>query len=363
MRVLHIDTEMSWRGGQQQAVYLYEEMLKRGFETCFICRPGSRIAEYFLSRNLPYKQIPFWGEWDFFHGLRLALWAKQERYNILHLHSAHALSWGLWTKIFFPKLRLVAVKRVCTSVKRNPLSSLKYKNKLLDVIITISDTIRQGLIADGLEENKIITVYSGIDPDKFSKYKMNNKDADSSHDSLRLGTIAAFTREKDYPNYLRAASLVIRERPAIHFLAAGDGYLLPEMKKLAKELGITANFTFTGFQSDIGKYLASIDIFVLASRKEGLGTSVLDAQAVGLPVIATKTGGIPEIISDGVNGILVEPGNPGKLAAAILNLADNPKRRKQLGDKAKETVQNFSIEKTVEKNIMVYKELFDDKSR
>ena len=127
--------------------------------------------------------------------------------------------------------------------------------------------------------------------------------------------------------------------------------------RLAYKLGLKDRFVFVGFREDIGNFLKTFDIFVLASKKEGMGTSLLDAQSVGLPVIACETGGIPEIIAHGKNGMLVPPENEQKLANAILLLANNNKLRESLGQNAIETISEFEIHKTVIKNIKLYEEL------
>ena len=101
------------------------------------------------------------------------------------------------------------------------------------------------------------------------------------------------------------------------------------------------------------------DIFVLSSHLEGLGTSILDAQAVGLPVVACRTGGIPEAVKENINGLLVPPRNPEAMAEAILELARNKGKRLKFGKNAKETVKQFSIEKTVQENIKLYEQLLN----
>ena len=105
-------------------------------------------------------------------------------------------------------------------------------------------------------------------------------------------------------------------------------------------------------------YIDSFDIFVLSSHLEGLGTTILDAQAVGLPVVACKTGGIPEAVEDNINGLLVPTRNPEAMADAILDLARYKRKRLEFGKNAKETVKQFAIEKTVQNNIELYEQLF-----
>ncbi|NOX67514.1 MAG: glycosyltransferase family 4 protein, partial [Chlorobi bacterium] len=133
-----------------------------------------------------------------------------------------------------------------------------------------------------------------------------------------------------------------------------------KIKELHNKLNLGEKFIFTGFQNDVGKYLLLFDIFVLASKKEGLGTSILDAQSLGLPVIATNTGGIPEVVKHNINGILVNPQSPQELASAIINLADDKAKRDELGKNAKESVKDFDINLNMKKHIDLIKDLLDD---
>jgi glycosyltransferase involved in cell wall biosynthesis len=176
-------------------------------------------------------------------------------------------------------------------------------------------------------------------------------------DHLVVGTVAALSAEKDYPNLLHAAKKIIANHDNVTFCAVGDGPEKESICDLARELKLGSRFIFTGFHNDVGCFMKLFDLFVLSSYNEGLGTSILDAQALGLPVVACRTGGVPEIVFDGENGYLVPPRDSDALAKAIADLVNHPEKRRAFGEKAFETVQNFSIDKTVHKNIELYKQL------
>jgi len=362
IKVLHIDSETSWRGGQQQAAYLLEAMNEQGYCTSLVCQPKSAIEKYCQDKALPHVPIKMCGEIDFVAGVRIARICKKNNFNILHLHSGHALAIGLWAKFFYSKLKLIAVRRVDFHIKHNWLSQFKYKNKLLDKIVCISHGIEKVLIEDGIPGQKLVTIYSGIDIDKFvnSFPPIDFRDGlGVPQKNILVGTIAAMANHKDYPNLLKAAKIVVEQQNDVTFCAVGDGPEREKILSLADELGLKSKFIFTGFRGDIGKFLKTFDIFVLASKKEGMGTSILDAQAVGLPVIACETGGIPEIISHSKNGWLVPPKDEAKLAEAILLLVQDHQLRKRLGYNALKTVKDFDIRLTVEKNIRLYEEILD----
>jgi len=360
MKVLHIDAEKYWRGGQQQAVYLYEGMLKSGYQCGFVCCPGSQLQQYFETSQLNYHCLAFRSELDIISAFKLALLCRRYSYNILQLHSSHSLSWGLLAKLFYPNLKLVATRRVDFPIGKNPLSAFKYKTKAVNKIVAVSDNIRRVLINCGVAAEKIAVIHSGIDLAKFDRaqvpenfYKTWNIPAES----IIVGTVAAFAGHKDYPNFLKAASLAVKENPDLFFMAVGGGNLLPEMQNLAYELGLGGHIAFTGFQKDIGQFLKAFDIFVLASCLEGLGTSVLEAMSVGLPVIGTKAGGIGEMITNGENGLLVSPKNPIELSQAILTLAQNPLLREEYGSNALNSVQKFSKDQMIDKYLELYTSL------
>jgi L-malate glycosyltransferase len=360
VKVLHVDFEKAWRGGQQQAGYLLENMYKMGYKTALVCHPKSALRNFAKVHKLPHYSIDMSGEFDIIAGLHLALLARQKHYNILHLHSSHALFIGLWAKLFNRRLKLVATRRVDFHLHHSKLSRWKYDNSFLNKIICISDRIRNVLLEDRIPSKKLVTIRSGVDIHKFDHVTPPHNFREllgipANH--LIVGTVAALVGHKDYPNLLSAAKTVTDQRDDVSFIAVGDGKQRRILEVMASSLGLKNKFIFTGFRDDVGNFLKSFDIFVLASHLEGLGTSILDAQAVGLPVIATKTGGIPEAVFHEQNGLLVPPNSSADLATAILRLCADADLRHRYGSKGKETVQEFSIERTVEKNINIYEEL------
>lgn len=351
MKVIHVDAELLWRGGQQQAVYLHEGLLARGIDSGFVCRPCSELSRRFAERSIVHKCIPFVGELDLAAGYRLGRYARQQGCQTLVLHSSHALGWGLMAKLFYPSLLLIAVRRVDFHVGKTIFSRFKYKTRAVNLIIAISENIRQILIQDGVPAAKIKRISSGVDLQKHAEV-LPEADFRTSWnipaEAVLVGTVAAFAGHKDYPNLIEAASIAAKQDPRLFFMAVGEGNLLDAMISLARELGLAERFIFTGFQPEVGKFLKSFDIFVLASKKEGLGTSVIDAMALGLPVIGTDAGGIPELITDRDCGLLVPRRDPAKLAAAILELAGNAGLRQKLGEAAQQKSEKFSREAMIE---------------
>ena len=358
-RIFHIDTSRTWRGGQRQVGYLMEELYTHNISSHLICQPGSNLSDFCRNKNLPHTEIRMKGEMDIHAAFKIMKLLKRERANILHTHTAHALSIGLISKLLHSTLSLIYTKRVAYPIRKNLFSMWKYQNPYLDKIVCISDYIKNSLIEQGITVKKLITIPSGIflPSDTILNKAEFKKKHHIPQDSFIIITIAALEKNKGYESLIEAAKSVIEKNNNIYFIALGRGKHENELKQKVKAMHIAENFFFMGFQTDVNSFLKISDLFVLPSKEEGLGSSILDAQAAGLPVIASKTGGIPQIIQNGDTGILVPVDDPKSLAKQIMRLKKNDKLRHNLSQAALESIKQFSIEKTIDKYISLYKKL------
>ncbi len=360
LNILHIDTERSWRGGQRQATYLFESLYKKGYKTKMVCRPNSKLQEFCEQKELPYKLVSMKNEFCIFSALEIAKICKKEKYQIAHLHSAHAIAVGFWLKVFYPEIILIGMRRVDFHLKKNFFSKIKYSK--LDKLVCISKRIAKVVQNDGYENTKLI--YSGIDIERFSDVEVANirQEFPLTEDSIVIGSTAALVGHKDFPTMLKAAKIVCSKSERANFIVFGDGNLKEELKQMRDDLGLKDRFFFAGFRENIGAYLKSFDIFALSSQLEGLGTSILDAQALGLPVVACESGGIPEAVYDEENGFLVPKKNYEKFANALLKLIDSEDLRNKFGEQGKISVRKFDISNTVQNSIDLYESLLKNKN-
>ena len=361
IKILHLETALEWRGGQQQIVYLLQGLIANGIQTVLACSPKSEIMKYCRKNNLPVLPVEIGHGWDFSAARQIARFMQENAFNILHAHSSHALSLSLLVKTMRRSVKLVASRRVDFSVNKPVIGSLKYNNRLIDRIVCISENIARVLQQDGVDARKLTVIHSGIDVHRFVGVETSELRAELniSSEHLIVGTVAALVGHKDYPTLMQAAQLVCKKRADVTFLAVGDGGDRGKLNALHKELGLGDCFRFVGFRSDLQRFYNLFDIFVLSSYLEGLGTSVLDALACGLPVVATRAGGIPEMIVHEQNGLLVEKKNPRELAAGIERLINDDALRERLSQNARQSVKAFSYENMVQKHLMLYRELLD----
>lgn len=354
--VLHIDSAKTWRGGQQQVLYLAQKLTD--YDNIIACPPRSPLAERAKVIGLKVLPVEMYGEWDLLAVRKLKKIIRKNSIKIIHLHSSHAHALGLLAAKSAGNCKVILSRRVDFPIKKNILSRLKYSN--VDRITAISERVKRVLVADGLSEEKIDVVYSGVDIDRFQNVEANYLIAElgSNRDKLIIGNIAALAWHKDHKTLIKAARIVVDEFPQLIFLIAGEGPLRREIEISIKKFNLEEKVKLFGFRQDIPEILSILHLFVLSSSWEGLGTSLLDAFASRVPVVATNVGGIPEIVKDGVNGVLVPPGKPGALAGAIISLLKNRDLARRMAEEGFRLVkEKFSIERMVEQTRKIYDRL------
>ena len=230
-------------------------------------------------------------------------------------------------------------------------------NKLLsmvtDKMVAVSDAIKKDILRyDRVSPSKIMVLHNGVDIERFKpgvNFRDMRKQFAISKDDVVIGFVGRLVISKGL-NYLIEAVALLKNSYNVKLLIVGDGSLMEELKKIAKDKGLEESVIFTGLRRDITDVLSSIDIFVLSSIKEGFPNSLLEAMAMGKPVVATAVGGIPEVIGHGTNGLLVQPADIEGLALALKTVIDNPLMAKNMGIAARDFIEkNYSITATVRK--------------
>jgi glycosyltransferase involved in cell wall biosynthesis len=361
MKILHINTEKTWRGGEQQLLNLLQGLNKLNIISHLACQPGSAMEERAKNSGIEVFPIAMHGEIDLLASYRLRRLITGFRYDILHSHTSHAHTLAFFAS-FGTKTRLLVSRRVDFSIFRHSflhLSGFKYRF-MAHYYIAISHKIKDVLVADGIPAQRIFVVHSGINPERFASSHKDHliPEFNIRKDEHVVVNAAHLAGHKGQKYLVRAIPLVLAKIPAARFFIVGGGELMPELQSLAASLGLKQKLIFTGFRRDVGSFYQIADLFVMSSVQEGLGTAVIDALALGKPVVGTCAGGIPEIIRDGETGRLVASADPAALAGGIIDLLANPERAKHMGRRGQEVVRkNFSVDVMVDKNIEVYQQI------
>jgi glycosyltransferase involved in cell wall biosynthesis len=252
---------------------------------------------------------------------------------------------------------LVVSRRVDFPVGRHGFGALKYRHGV-DIFLAISNGVRDVLVECGVDEKKIRLVPSGIDLDKFKNVGDNaylNEEFGFAEGSIVIGNVAALAPHKSQSDFILAAERIHNELANARFLIVGEGELRPELERMIAEKGLEDVVTLTGFRKDVLEVLSRFDCFVLSSYLEGLCTSIMDAHALGIPVVATRTGGVPDLVIDGETGLLVPPREPTALADAIVRMIGDEDLKTRCSAQAKEKSRSYGYETMVDKTLAAYR--------
>ena len=360
--ILHINTADSWRGGEKQTFFLTSYLCRKGYSSYCICQKDSPLHEKLLKNSLPHFPVRMRAGIDIVAAWKISRISKAINAKILHMHTAHAHSLGFLNSLLLKVPVNIVSRRVDFKIKQNPFSRIKYTYP--EKYITVSGAIREILISGGVPASKVAVVHSGIDLKTYKNVKPVYLPAglriDNIKKTIKIVNVAALTYQKDHETLIKAMDIVNkvnRQNNNFLLIIAGEGELKNSLMKLRNKLKLQDKVIFAGFREDALSLINFADIFVMSSRYEGLGTSIIDAMSLKKPVIATETGGIPELITGGKNGLLVPRENPQALADAIIRLMQDKNLQKKLSLQAFKDAHNFSIEKTVNKTIEVYREL------
>jgi glycosyltransferase involved in cell wall biosynthesis len=289
---------------------------------------------------------------------RLSGVIRELRPDIVHAHDPHgvaAAATALSIGSPSPPPALVAARRVDFHLNANSFSRWKYKQ--VDRFVAASEAIRAMLLEDGIPPDRTVTVHEGIDVDRVAGVEPLNVREEywfPPH-SLIVGNIAALVPHKGQKFLIDAAAMVVREMPEARFLVLGEGELHATLEHQIRHLHLSQHVVLAGFRTDVLGVLKGVDLFVLSSVSEGLGTSLLDAMAADRPVVATRAGGIPEVVVHGETGLLVPPRDPSALAAAILDMLRDPDRRRRFAAAGFARVrERFSADRMVDETLAVY---------
>jgi glycosyltransferase involved in cell wall biosynthesis len=243
-------------------------------------------------------------------------------------------------------------------------------------IITVSEALRRNLVAAYPEAiARSTTIYNGVetqqpparDPVGWAGLRQPTAGAlpeSSAPYSPLVGAVARLAPQKGILEFIRAARLVADAHPSVAFALAGDGPLMPEAVALRRELGLERQLHLIGHSEGVKDFIASLDLLVVPSLSEGSSVVAMEAMALGKPVVATAVGGVPEVVSGGETGVLVQPGDAQALADGMLELLRDPARAQEMGERGRQrAVREFDVSDMVEKTKAVYADVMRDDLR
>jgi glycosyltransferase involved in cell wall biosynthesis len=361
---LHVDTARTWRGGQNQVLLTVNGLRAIGQRASLVAHPDGELRRR-AAEGLDLIPIAPRTEMDLSAAWKFSRLLKRLQPDVIHAHDPHgvamaslALSLGAGSAAAGTPPALVASRRVDFHLKGNSFSRWKYRQ--VDCFIAASEAIRRMLVGDGVDEARTVTVHEGIDVDHVvAAPAVNVHEAFFlPHGAPVVGNVAALVPHKGQRYLIEAAHLVVQQLPDARFVILGEGELREHLEKQVHEHHLEKHVLLPGFRTDVLGCIKGFDLFAMSSVTEGLGTSLLDAMACARPIVATTAGGIPEIVQDEVNGLLVPPRDHHALAAAIVRVLKDRDLRQRMGDAGFARVsERFTVERMVEQTAGAYANL------
>jgi glycosyltransferase involved in cell wall biosynthesis len=357
MKILHAETGRHLYGGALQVALLVNGLEARGCGNLLLCPEGSAVGLAVQGRSRVVAPR-LAGELDPRLPLRLMHAVRLFQPHLIHTHSRRGADYWGGIVAALTGTPAVVSRRVDNP---EPVLLARAKYRCYDRVISISQRIRELLLAAGMPAEKVVCVHSGIDTERYGRSCDRQwflREFGLEESQRVLAAIAQFIPRKGHRVLVEALPEVVREFPDLRVLLFGRGPLEGELKQLCHRYGLLPHVRFTGFRTDLERILPCLDLVVHPAVMEGLGLSLLEAAAARIPIVAASAGGVPEIVQDGVTGLLVPPADPKRLAAAIVRLLRQRETARALGNAGRDLVcRNFSVAKMVEGNLQVYRDV------
>jgi glycosyltransferase involved in cell wall biosynthesis len=353
LRVLHVDTERGWRGGERQTLWLARELARRGHDSIVAARPGEPLWERAIEAGLETIRCAPASELDLLAALRLTREIRRRRIDLVHAHTAHSVGLAALATLA-AAVPVVAARRVDFPLRRNAATRWKYGRA--SAVIAVSRAVERVLAESGVAGDKVHVVPDGVDLHRVVQPAAPEVLAALG---VRPGAplvvqVAQLVGHKDPVNFVRAIAAVRESIPGVQALVVGDGPLRADVERELRVLDLNEAVHLAGFRADADSILAAADVACLSSREEGMGSVLLDALAFGIPIAATRAGGIPDVVADGESGLLAEPRDPAGLGRAIAKLLTDAALATRFGANGRARAEAFSVERMVDGTIAVY---------
>lgn len=346
--IVHVASGREWRGGQRQVWLLASALQQDGAEQIVVTGTGTELARRLQSSGVRVRTAAWRAGVD-----PRVLWPILQElrrpHAVLHAHDAHSVTLAGVCSVL-AGAPLVVTRRVTFPLRRRSFWLRAHR------VIAISQAVRDALVADGVDPERIVHIPSAVDLEgRLEAGNTSIRHTLGLPENGRLAvSLAALTPEKDQSTLVAAAALLVRDLPDLHWVIAGEGPLRGLLTRRIAEAGLADRFHLVGHLPDPHTLLASADVCVLSSTSEGLGSSLLAAMALGVPVVATRVGGIPELLGTGA-GLLVSPGDAPGFATAVRGVLTEPELREKLSRIGRHEASRFSVRGMAERVLGVYR--------
>lgn len=380
IRILHIHTLPIISGSGINTFLSMRGMDRRIYEAELACAPGGRLIDLVQSHNMSVRTFnnlvqPLHPVKDLLALMNLIFFLKKNRYHIVHTHNSKAGFLGRLAAKFAGVPVIVHTVHGFAFHDQEPIwrqnlfrNLERRASRWCDKMIFISQPLIDWALREGVvTEDKAVKIYSGIELDQFGPVTEDTKNRIRSkwrigHEDVVIGVVSKLWEGKGHAILIKAFKELRKEIKDIRLVIVGEGYIYNELRNLVHMLGLKDSVLFTGFQMDVSEIIATFDVAVLPSFFEGMGRVLLEAMAMEKPVVASRVGGIPDLVEHGVNGFLVSPGDVLELSNTIKKIVRDKKLAHEMAEKGRKRItEQFSAEAMVQSIEKVYNECLNAK--
>lgn len=368
LKVLHIIGGGEFGGAEKHILNLAGAVDLQAVELTVCCLFSAPFVEAATRAGIRALAVPMCSKADFAVIRKLSGLIQSGKFDIVHTHGVRANLLGRLAA------RQAGKKKVITTVhslleRDYQGMALRYANNLAeratrsltDHFIAVSQGLKDRLVAGGIPAKSITVIYNGILLDglrPFDAAETALKEKYSDNEAPLVGIVARLHAVKGHRYFIEAAQKILLQRPATRFLIVGDGPYRPVLEKLVGSMGVSDRVVFTGFVEDVYSLMAELDLLVISSLWEGFGLTAIEAMVLGVPVVATEVGGLPEVVQHGKTGLLAPPADAAALAKSIVWMLDHPQEAREMAAKGGDMVRlKFTAGEMARRTVELYRKV------
>jgi glycosyltransferase involved in cell wall biosynthesis len=340
-KIVHVNTARGYRGGERQTELLIRGLASRGVRQVLVTRRGAPLADRVRDVDIEVRAAGS-GFWSVARATRDA--------SLIHVHEGRSV-YAAFLRSLLSGIPYIVTRRVNNPIRDHWLAHKAYGRAAFVAAVApqVAEILR--VYDSSLHIVVVHSASSGLSVDRAKSDAIRAE----FKGKLIVGHVGALdNRQKGQEFIIAAARELERSHPDVHFLLVGGG---DDERMLRSAAAGLSNLTFTGFVGNVGDYLAAFDVFILPSNREGIGSILFDAMEQGVPVVASRVGGVPDVVHDRDNGLLIDPASPAQLRDAILTLRADPALRRAFSARGQQFAKDFTAEAMCRKYVALYESL------
>jgi glycosyltransferase involved in cell wall biosynthesis len=351
LNIIHSESSKGW-GGQE--VRTFNEMVALrdcGHAVELVCPSRAILGSRCEDAGFTVHRAEMKTGGNVSSMLQITSLLRRRKFDVVNTHSGHD------TLVAGSAARLAGTPLIVrTRHLALPITSLATYNWIPHRVIAVSHHVRRTLVSAGVAARRVETIHDGIGKPEPAEHSTLRSELGLKSDNVLACMVAMMRDGKGHEDLVEAAVPLLKTRPQLHIVMAGDGPIFARVKRAVVNLGLQERIHLLGYRSDIPNVLSGCDFFVLPTHQEALGQAYIEAMAIGLPVIGSDVDGVPELICDGVTGLLVPPRDHFALANAMARMVDEPALRHRLSHAAKDILnRGFSVSDMAYDTVRLYR--------